>query len=256
MFLPSPSARHFHVGLILSCAWPLLQSLSSHCRPDAIDRAPSLGFRPSSRHRLAESTRHGHPRPTPFRPRRFSRPRRFPPPRDFAGLFHPATTSRVPLFRGFPWREAVRARRPPLPSCRCRLPPALQFPDELQVHATAFRALLRSPIRRSTQRFRPRPARSPPELSLPRVLLRTPSERPSPLLPTTAFHGPRRVADARPDLLLRACLPRPRFPACHSAPACAVASSRGRVHQAIRFDRPTTLRLIVFASPVPTWPLL
>jgi hypothetical protein len=30
-----------------------------------------------------------------FRPRRFSRPRRFPPPIAFAGLFHPAATSRV-----------------------------------------------------------------------------------------------------------------------------------------------------------------
>jgi hypothetical protein len=43
-------------------------------------------------------------------------------------------------------------------------------------------------------------------------------------LPTTAFHGPRRVASVRPDLLLRACLPRPRFPACNSAPTCADAS--------------------------------
>jgi hypothetical protein len=38
----------------------------------------------------------GNPYPAvTFRPRRFSRPRRFPPPPAFAGLFHPAATSRV-----------------------------------------------------------------------------------------------------------------------------------------------------------------
>jgi len=38
----------------------------------------------------------GNPNPTvTFRPRRFSRPRRFAPPPAFAGLFHPAATSRV-----------------------------------------------------------------------------------------------------------------------------------------------------------------
>ena len=38
----------------------------------------------------------GNPDPAvKFRPRRFSRPRRFPPPPAFAGLFHPAATSRV-----------------------------------------------------------------------------------------------------------------------------------------------------------------
>jgi hypothetical protein len=36
-----------------------------------------------------------HPKPASFRPRRFSRPRRLTPPLAFAGLFHPATTSRV-----------------------------------------------------------------------------------------------------------------------------------------------------------------
>jgi hypothetical protein len=38
----------------------------------------------------------GNPDPAvTFRPRRFSRPRRFTPPPAFAGLFHPAATSRV-----------------------------------------------------------------------------------------------------------------------------------------------------------------
>jgi hypothetical protein len=61
-----------------------------HYRPDTFPGLPSL---------IAASTcgvhTRGHPKPTLFRPRRFSRPRRFTPPPAFAGLFHPATTSRV-----------------------------------------------------------------------------------------------------------------------------------------------------------------
>jgi hypothetical protein len=57
----------------------------------------------------------GHPKPASFRPRRFSRPRRFTPPPAFAGLFHPATTSRV-RSSGFPPGEkphGLVARRCP-----------------------------------------------------------------------------------------------------------------------------------------------
>ena len=46
----------------------------------------------------AGSVHHSAGSPDPavkFRPRRFSRPRRFAPPPAFAGLFHPAATSRV-----------------------------------------------------------------------------------------------------------------------------------------------------------------
>jgi hypothetical protein len=67
----------------------------------------------------------------------------------------------------------VRARRPPLPSCRyaCPLP---QFYPWRQGPATAFRAFIFAWIRCRAWWFRPRPARSPPELSLPRVFLRKP----------------------------------------------------------------------------------
>jgi hypothetical protein len=60
-------------------------------------RAPPMG----SSSLIAASTGgvyHSAGNPDPavtFRPRRFSRPRRFPPPPAFAGLFHPAATSRV-----------------------------------------------------------------------------------------------------------------------------------------------------------------
>jgi hypothetical protein len=88
------------------------------------------------------------------------------------------------------------------------------------------------PVRRNTRWFRPLAARSPPELhppsGFPSHTVRATFIAP----PTTAFHGPRRIASVQPDLLLRACLPRPRFPACNSATTCAVPSLRGRVHQA------------------------
>jgi hypothetical protein len=54
--------------------------------------------------RLAPSRR-GHPKPAPFRPRRFSRPRRFPPPPIFVGLFHPTATSGVRSSGAFPPAE-------------------------------------------------------------------------------------------------------------------------------------------------------
>src|SRR5437870_2651201 len=98
-------------------------------------RAPPLGSPPSSRRQPAASTiRPGFPSRTLFRPRRFSRPRRFAPPPAFAGLFHPAATSRVcptgvcpsPRSRtGFP-----RPRHALLPldaaACDQRLRPRLQ----------------------------------------------------------------------------------------------------------------------------------
>jgi hypothetical protein len=80
--------------------------------------------------------------------------------------------------------------------------------------------LLRLPVRRNTRWFRPLAARSPPELhppsGFPSHTVRATFIAP----PTTAFHGPRRIASVQPDLLLRACLPRPRFPACNSATTC------------------------------------
>jgi len=60
-------------------------------------RAPPLGS-PSLIATSAGGVHHSAGNPDPavtFRPRRFSRPRRFAPPPAFAGLFHPAATSRV-----------------------------------------------------------------------------------------------------------------------------------------------------------------
>jgi hypothetical protein len=97
----------FRWSFILLRAFRLLQSPTACAlpfapgrtlRPDrtAEERLP-WGPRPSSRRQQAASTTpQGIPtQRSKFRPRRFSRPRRFPPPPAFAGLFHPAATSRV-----------------------------------------------------------------------------------------------------------------------------------------------------------------
>jgi len=77
----------------------------------------------------------GNPNPAvTFRPRRFSRPRRFAPPAAFAGLFHPAATSRVcpsgvcPSLRsrtGFP-RPGHALLTLGAPACDQRMRPRLQ----------------------------------------------------------------------------------------------------------------------------------
>lgn len=101
-------------------------------------RAPAYqGFRPSSRHPRGASTyREGSQAFTTFRPQAFSASRRFAPRSVFAGLFHPAATSRVHrLSRGFSPRVA---------------PPSLRrasAPLSFGVRALASRSWLPSPIR-------------------------------------------------------------------------------------------------------------
>jgi len=93
-------------SFILPRAFRLLQS-STACdlplvpetalRPSRGRRAPPLGF-PSLIAASAGGVHHSPGSPDPgvmFPPRRFSRPRGFAPPPTFAGLFHPAATSRV-----------------------------------------------------------------------------------------------------------------------------------------------------------------
>jgi hypothetical protein len=65
--------------------------------------------------------RSSHAPTSTVRPRRFSRPRRFAPPPAFAGLFHPAATSRVSLQGVLPHRGAAPAFAGLLPSARLDL---------------------------------------------------------------------------------------------------------------------------------------
>ena len=164
VFLPSPSADHFRVRLILSCASLLLQSLSSHSRPrrscpghlpwasiphrGAVLRSPLT--RASQAHYVPSST--------------FLTSSTACSSTELRGFVSPRNHVQGSLFRGFPWQEAARARRPPLPSCRWCAVPAPSFTHGLQHVTPAFRALLRSPVRRKPWWFRPRPARSPREL--------------------------------------------------------------------------------------------
>jgi len=120
------------IGFILSCS-PLPYGVSLAAPSDRLFRVGTTlpGFLPSTRRHRAESPSRFHgcesfqPLAT-FRPRVFSTPRRFPPPLGFAGLLHPAATSRVlSPFRGFSRFAAVPVSstgRAPLPLSPRRSP--------------------------------------------------------------------------------------------------------------------------------------
>ena len=68
------------------------------------------------------------------------------------------------LYRVFPSREAVRARHPPLPSCRWLGSPAIGVTRRRQETSLGSRTFLRSRIRCERWWVGPPPARYPPEL--------------------------------------------------------------------------------------------
>jgi len=96
-------------------------------RPALMSGQPSLGFRPSSRHKAVESTLAGIPSP-------LSSVLDVSHVLDgfllhsLRGFISPRNHVQGSLFRGFPQREAVRARHPPLPSCRWPEIPAIGCP--------------------------------------------------------------------------------------------------------------------------------
>ena len=221
VFLPPPSARHFRIRLILPCASLLLQSFSSHCRPGADVRAPSLGFHPSSRCHQPESTGRGFPSPH----------------RSVLDVSHVLDglllqpTSRVyftpqprPGFtlQGFPLVRSVMSSSPTTALLSLPELPTPSFTQVLREPASAFRALLRSPVRRRTQLFRPRPAPSPPELHPPSGFPSHTVERPSSPLRPRPFTAP--VVLPVRDLT---CSCEPIFPVRGSRPAtpCRLAPS-------------------------------
>ena len=154
-----------------------------------------------------------------------------------AGLFHPAATSGIRpsgvLLREQP--HGLVVRRGPL-GVRARLLPAVAH--RRQRRAPVFRALLRSRIRRGTELFRLRTARSP--LGIPPSSgssLRTPRPPLTAVSPATVFHDPRRIEHPQPDLLLRVCLPGTRFPACarRRSVECEAPSTKRPISVAERF---------------------
>jgi len=236
-FGASPSAVHSRVRLILSCASPSLQSTSSLHRPGsscpgAFPGLPSLIATSTGGVHVRE-----HPKLASFRPRRFARPRRLAPLPALRVCFTPQprpgfALQGVSLARSrtssSPAVALMSLARNPCrvaPAPEPRAPPSGPCSSRESVAATRW--------------LRPCAPATLLSFVLPRVLLRAPCRRSSPPAPTTAFHGPRRLVRARPGLLLRARLPRSRFPACVATTTCVAALLRGRVHQAIRFDRRT-----------------
>jgi len=138
----------------------------SHRRPGATVRAPSLGFRPSSRYQPAESTLASIPSPLRsvldvshvldgFLLRLPSRACFIPQPRPGFAL------------QGVPLVRSRTGSSPAVALVSLPAAPALGFTRWLQDAAPAYRALLRSPVRCDTRRFRPRTTRYPPELQPP-----------------------------------------------------------------------------------------
>jgi hypothetical protein len=91
------------------------ESLEPPPAPALMSGTPSRGLPSLIAASICGVHTRGHPKPASFRPRRFSRPRRLTPPQTFAGLFHPATTSRVRSPGVFPGKKphGLVARRCP-----------------------------------------------------------------------------------------------------------------------------------------------
>jgi hypothetical protein len=197
------------------------------------------GFRPSARHHQEVSTIAAASQATAtFRPQVFSTSRRLAPPSGFAGLFHPAATSRVPPSRGFSRSRAApdsspgRAPLPLPPPCS----PASRLPQsndstsrrssrDRSVHSELGVSLLRgrSPLRFSSS-FRCSPTHrspgspGPPLVTFPvEALLRAEARN---LNSPAAFS----VSPVRSPML-----PSPESPTCSRFHACrGVAPSARR----------------------------
>lgn len=101
---------------------PPSESYGNSPPPVVSDQAvPPVRFLASSRHLHRGSARHDGFHPiAAFRPRVFSTPQRLPPPRYLAGLFHPASTSRLFPSGFFPRQEPLQLVAVALPSYGCR----------------------------------------------------------------------------------------------------------------------------------------
>jgi hypothetical protein len=190
---------------------PLVRFRSS---PESLDptppsafrlRAPSMGSHASFATSASGVHDRGHPKPAPFRPRRFSRPRRLAPLPALRVCFTPQPRPRFAL-QGVSLRHGragsspasallslarlpcprinVGARKTSPPSGLCSVP-----------ESVAVRGCLG-----------PGTTRSPPELSLPRVLLRTPWKR---------FRAPSAHGLSRPP----ACRKRAAWPTLATGPS-------------------------------------
>jgi hypothetical protein len=186
-----------------------LQSLSSHRPPGRAEHLPWASIPHRDMNRRSLLTRASQARFVPSSA--FLTPPTAFSSTDLAGLFHPAATSRVRSSGSSP-------REKPYGLVARRCPPVVHTGPLPSVLSIGAREQCPPPGLFSTREsvansggLDHRTLGTLLSFCLPRVLLPAPRKRPSSPSPTTAFHGPRRVASARPDLLLRACLPRPRF---------------------------------------------
>jgi len=207
--------------VILSCASLPLQSFSSRTRPphswrQATFRGVSCPFATTAcgvncmKARLRLLACRGHPRPAQFRPRRFSRPRRLAPPHTLRVCFTPQP------------RTGFRPSGSSPHSLPCELV-ARRCPHVVHVHPLPLGLFIgardvRPPTGSCSVRESVADRRGLAHV-LPATLLdfsffgfffaRRGNAFTSP--PSTAFHGPRRITDSQPGVLLRPRLPRPRF---------------------------------------------
>jgi hypothetical protein len=136
---------------------------------------PSLGFRPSSRHQSAESTRHEPPKARTVPSSTFLTSSTAYSSTDLRGFVSPHSHVQGFHSSGVSPREKpyeLVARRCPRVVARAPCP---RLPGSSRSTRPPSGPCSSHRVRRKTQLFRPRPARSPPELRLPRVFLHTPS---------------------------------------------------------------------------------
>ena len=113
-----------------------LQSVSVPNPPLAFrSAAPSLGSPPSSRRQPVESTSARLPGPRYVPSSTFFTSSTVSSSTDLCGFVSPRCHVQGSLFEGFPCHPAARARRPPLPSCRLRVPSAAGCPTAPRTYA-------------------------------------------------------------------------------------------------------------------------
>jgi len=189
VFLRPPFPRIFRIEVILSCAYRPLQSLSRSHPPStpfgsrhlpwgSLPHRGTIGGVYFAEPHFRSAPRRGHPKPASFRPRRFSRPRRLTPPPTSRAYFIPQPRPGFAL-QGFPLARSRTGSSPAaalLSFVLARCPPSFIHWGSTNQHPPPGPSLLLR-VRCEPRWFRPRSARSPPELFLLRVFLRKPRER-------------------------------------------------------------------------------